>query len=89
MIQKPKLNSHVYLCVLFTILSYTILPMIASWAGVLSGQSALREISQNPESFYGEQAAKIGIYASYFSAGMWFCLIVGYAIFSLVHTSFV
>ena len=57
--------------------------MIASWVGVLSGRSALQEIAQEPKKFYGSQAAKIGIYASYFSAGMWFCLILGYSIFSL------
>ena len=78
-----KLNSHVYFCVLFTLLSYTLLPMIASLAGIMSGQSALREIEQQPERFYGRQMAKIGIYASYVSATMWLCIILGFVAFSL------
>ena len=47
-----RLNSHVYFCVLFTLLSFSLLPMIASLAGIISGRTAMREIAQQPEQFY-------------------------------------
>lgn len=86
-VARRKLSSHVYFCMLFTVLSFTLLPMIASLAAILSGQTALREIKHQPEQFYGEQAAKIGIYASYLSATIWLCVILSYVFFSFSQTA--
>ena len=81
-----RLNSHVYLCVLFTLLSFSFLPMIASLAGILSGRTAVREIHQQPEQYYGHQVAWVCIYASYVSATMWLCMILTYVVFSFKNT---
>ena len=77
-----RLNSHVYFCVLFTLLSFSFLPMIASLAGILSGRTAMREIDQQPEQFYGRQVAVVCVYASYASATLWLCMILTYVVFS-------
>ena len=83
---KRTLNSHVYFCVLFTLLSFSLLPMIASLAGIISGRTAMREIAQQPEQYYGRQAALVCVYASYVSASMWLGMILIYVAFSFKNT---
>ena len=81
-----RLNSHVYFCVLFTLLSFSLLPMIASLAGILSGRTAVREIHQQPDKYYGHQVAWVCIYASFVSATLWLCMILTYVVFSFKNT---
>lgn len=77
---KPKLSSHVYFCVFFTLLSFGFLPMVASLVAIVSGKAAMNEIKREPDKYRGYQLAQIGIYASYISAGIWLAIILSYVI---------
>lgn len=82
--QTAKTHPLAFVSLALSLAGFTVLPLIGSVAGIITGNMALREIASAPQQYRDEGIAKAGVILGWINVGLALLVLVALLAFLLV-----